>query len=285
MKKITLFFVCLMMSVVAFSATAASNLRGDVNGNYEVDISDVTALIGYVLTGNGSSLVLANADCTLNGEIDISDVTCLIDYVLRGAWPEDPHEWVDLGLPSGTLWATCNVGADSPEEYGDYFAWGETAPKEYYDWDNYKWCDGTYYTLTKYCTNADYGTVDNKVELEPVDDAASVNWGSSWRMPTTEQQNELCENCTWEWETRNGVNGQLVYGPNGKTIFLPAAGVYRVGMLWWASTDGQYWSRSLYNYSSYGAYAIHFTADYYSNWYSDSRREGRTVRAVRASQN
>lgn len=92
MKKIALFFVFLMMSAVTFNAAAASNLRGDVNGNNEVDISDVTALISYVLTGNGSSLVLANADCTLNGEIDISDVTCLIDYVLRGAWPEDPHE-------------------------------------------------------------------------------------------------------------------------------------------------------------------------------------------------
>ena len=285
MKKITLFFVFLMMSTVAFNAAAASNLRGDVNGNYVVDISDVTALIGYVLTGNGSSLVLANADCTQNGEIDISDVTCLINYVLHGAWPETPHEWVDLGLPSGTLWATCNVGANSPEEYGDYFAWGETATKENYAWSTYKWCNGTYNTVTKYCTKAEYGTVDDKLELERADDAASVNWGPSWRMPTTEQQNELCDNCTWEWVTRNGVNGQLVTGPNGKTIFLPAAGVFRDSYVWWTRTDGQYWASSLSPYSSAAARAMHFDPDNHSSWYGDNRCEGRTVRAVRASQN
>ena len=99
----------------------------------------------------------------------------------------DGHAYVDLGLPSGTLWATCNVGASSPEEYGDYFAWGETEPKNDYNWSTYKYCKGSSTTMTKYCTSSSYGTVDNKTELEPSDDAATVNWGSNWQMPSLEQ--------------------------------------------------------------------------------------------------
>ena len=108
----------------------------------------------------------------------------------------DNHEYVDLGLPSGTLWATCNVGATTPEDMGDYFAWGETAPKQIYDMDNYKWYDSSSDKLTKYCTDDKYGAVDYMTELLPEDDAAYVNWGPSWRMPTLEQQQELIERCT-----------------------------------------------------------------------------------------
>ena len=86
------------------------------------------------------------------------------------------HEYVDLGLPSGTLWATCNVGANSPEEYGNHFAWGETTPKEFYSWGTYKWCNGTANSLTKYCYDSKWGTVDNNIELVHEDDAAHVNW-------------------------------------------------------------------------------------------------------------
>jgi hypothetical protein len=129
---------------------------------------------------------------------------------------------VDLGLPSGTLWATCNVGANAPEEFGHQFAWGETAPKETYNWYTYKWCeDGL---LTKYCNNSSDGTVDNKIELDPEDDAAYVNWGPSWRMPTVEQLVELYSNCTQQWTELNGVKGILVTGPNGNSIFLPLGG-------------------------------------------------------------
>lgn len=139
------------------------------------------------------------------------------------------HEWVDLGLPSGTLWATCNVGAHSPEEYGDYFAWGETAPKEVYEWSTYKWIssDNNDFGFTKYCTNRSdgfNGFVDNKTELELEDDAAYVNWGKNCRIPSLEQIKELINSCSWQRTTLNGVNGQLVTGPNGNTMFLPAAG-------------------------------------------------------------
>ncbi|MDO4994918.1 MAG: hypothetical protein Q4E32_07945, partial [Bacteroidales bacterium] len=134
----------------------------------------------------------------------------------------DKHEYVDLGLPSGTLWATCNVGASRPEDYGDYFAWGETSGynggKTDFSWKTYKWWNGAYDKLTKYCT------VDNRTELLPEDDAAYVNWGSSWRIPTRTQQDELRKKCTWTLTSRGGVNGYEVKGPNGNVLFLPTAG-------------------------------------------------------------
>ena len=110
--------------------------------------------------------------------------------------PEKEYKYVDLGLPSGTLWADRNVGADSPEAYGDYFAWGETTPKSTYNWSTYKWCNGDRYTMTKYCTSSSYGTVDNKTVLDPEDDVAHVKWGGIWRMPTKAEMLELQDRCT-----------------------------------------------------------------------------------------
>ena len=156
-------------------------------------------------------------------------------------------EYVDLGLPSGTLWATCNVGANSPEEYGDYFAWGETKPKTTYNWSTYKY--GSYSRLRKYCKNSSYGTVDNKTELEPSDDAATANWGSEWQMPSEEQYDELINSSytTTTWTTLNGVNGRMIVSKsNGNSIFLPAAGYRFDTSLHDAGSDGNYWSRSLY---------------------------------------
>ncbi len=194
--------------------------------------------------------------------------------------PEENHEYVDLGLPSGTLWATCNIGASAPEEYGDYFAWGETEPKETYTWENYKWCQGSFDTMTKYCTDSGYGSngfTDGKTELDPEDDAAYVNWGPSWRMPTHEQQRELVEQCTWIGHTLVGVKGQLVTGPNGNTIFLPASrssvqeSPYNTGT--WGSW-AFYWSRTLSTNRSdnasdllYPAYPANATWDHYNDRY------------------
>ena len=188
------------------------------------------------------------------------------------------HEYVDLGL--SVKWATCNVGASKPEEYGDYFAWGETQPKDYYDWSTYKWCNGSYDTQTKYCTDSYYGTVDNKTTLDLSDDAARANWGGSWRMPTRAEQDELRENCTWTWTTQNGVNGYKVTSKkNGNSIFLPAAGFRYDSSLDSAGSYGFYWSSSLY--TDYPGIA------YYSYFYSDSvdwsyyyRYIGFTVRPV-----
>ena len=224
-------------------------------------------------------------DVDYNGQVNIADVVTLIDYLLTGTWedpvtPTDNHEWVDLGLPSGTLWATCNLGANSPEEYGDYFAWGETEPKDVYNWSTYKWCNGTEYSLTKYCTDSSYGAVDNKLELDPKDDAAYVNWGENWRMPTKDQLEELQTECTWTWTTQNGVNGRLVIGPNGNSLFLPAAGDRYDSSLYDVGSYGYYWSRALYSSKPNYAFYLSFYSGYVG-WRSYLRRSGRAVRAVR----
>ena len=155
-----------------------------------------------------------------------------------GAEPSTPGtapagaEAVDLGLPSGTKWANMNVGASKSEDYGLYFAWGETvgygsdtSDGHNFYWTSYKWCNGSENTLTKYCTDSSYGTVDNKTVLDLEDDAAYVNWGSDWRMPTNAEIGELLDNTTHEWTTVNGIDGRkFTSKTNGNSIFLPAAG-------------------------------------------------------------
>ena len=207
--------------------------------------------------------------------------TCLIGSSVFCSWSKEDHDYVDLGLPSGTLWATCNVGASSPEEYGDYFAWGEIEPKNDYSWSTYKYCKGTFSTLTKYCTNSSCGTVDNKTELEPSDDAATVNWGSGWQMPSYKQYEELINNSytTTAWTTLNGVYGRKITSKsNGNSIFLPAAGICYDASLYLAGCDGHYWSRSLTNYS-YNACALYFSTFIYTRYLY--RYYGASVRPVR----
>ena len=192
------------------------------------------------------------------------------------------YEYVDLGLPSGTLWATMNVGADSPEDYGDYFAWGETEPKDYYDWSTYKWCNGSFDTQTKYCTSSIYGTVDKKGTLDLADDAANANWGGNWRMPTEVEQDELSNTSytTWIWTTQNGVKGYKVTSKiNGNSIFLPAAGYRYDSDLSGAGSRGCYWSCSLYTYGSIYADYLGFDSDGV-NSYIWERSDGRPVRPV-----
>ena len=199
-----------------------------------------------------------------------------------------PENWslsyVDLGLPSGLLWATCNVGADNPEDYGDYFAWGETQPKDTYNWSTYQYCNGRFNTLTKYCTNSNYGYngfVDNLTTLLPEDDAATVNWGDNWRMPTKEEWQELYQNTTNTWTTQNGVNGRLFTASNGNSLFLPAAGVRHESGLDYAGSYGPFWSSTLYTDYPSRAWYFYFDSDLegcYMN--GDSRFVGHTVRPV-----
>ncbi len=208
----------------------------------------------------------------------INDVDS-ISFVAPTTSVENGYDYVDLGLPSGLKWATCNVGATNPEEYGNYYACGETTPKSTYSWSTYKWCNGSYDTMTKYCTNSDYGTVDNKKVLDKEDDAASVNMGGSWRMPTRAEQDELRTECTWIWTTLNGVNGYNVEGPNGNSIFLPAAGYRNDSGLNDKGSYGYYWSSSLLTYDSCYAYYLIFNSDdVYWNGYN--RCSGRPVRGV-----
>ena len=194
----------------------------------------------------------------------------------------DDYVYVDLGLPSGTLWATCNVGANSPEDYGDYFAWGETQPKDYYDWSTYQYCMGSDNTLTKYCNDASYGYngfTDNLTTLLPEDDAATANWGNGWRMPTQEEWQELYDNTTVTWTTQNGVNGRLFTASNGNSLFLPAAGFRWDGELYYAGSRGEYWSSSLFTGLPGGAWDLYFGSGY-SYVSSSYRYYGFSVRPV-----
>ena len=219
--------------------------------------------------------------------------TATFAEVLNGT--ENGYEWVALGLPSGTKWATCNVGATTPEGYGDYYAWGETTPKDYYSWSTYKWATATYdakygewdlETLTKYNTSSSYGTVDNKAMLDPADDAARANWGGQWRMPTKEECQELIDNCTWTWTddyNGTGVAGRIVTSnTNGNHIFLPAVGCRSGDDLDNEGLDGYYggyWSSSLDTGSPYDAWCVYFESDG-EGWFYGDRGFGHSVRPV-----
>ena len=263
-----------------FGLIVENLIPGDVNRDGEVNIADVNAVVGVIQEKSGDS---AAADVNGDGEINIADINAII-AIIQGDNMWGYHEYVDLGLPSGTMWATCNVGAGNPEDYGDYFAWGETAPKSCYDWSTYMWCDGSKNSLTKYCTTSEYGTVDNKAALEPDDDAAWANWGPMWCTPTQEQMNELIHKCTWTMAQRNGVNGQLVTGPNGNKIFLPAAGYRDGNSLVGANLYCHYWTGTIYSMWPSVAYYL----SCYMNEVTEngvSRFVGHPVRPVRAPQN
>jgi hypothetical protein len=289
MTKFSSLLVILVLMLTSFSAHAQGNPRGDVNLDGAVNISDATSLIDNLLTG------VPEGDVNQDGAANISDVTSLIDFLLSGSWPDDPvtppdeGNWVDLGLPSGTIWATRNVGASVPEDYGDYFAWGETQPKNDYSVNTYIWYRSDNYSpyysgYTKYCTDSNYGYngfVDNKTELDPSDDAAYVNWGPQWRIPSVDQQNELVTQCSWLWTTLNGVNGCLVTGPNGNSMFLPAAGCRWNDSLNSAGSYGFYWLRSLVHDLPGCAYALFFHSTNLGYESYSYRNCGCPVRAVR----
>lgn len=195
------------------------------------------------------------------------------------------HNYVDLGLPSGTLWATCNLGANAPEEYGDYYAWGETQTKSIYNWSTYKYCNGGHgwNTLTKYCDlwNCGYnGFTDNLTTLEPIDDAARANWGNEWCIPTREQWEELNQNTISQNITQYGVNGRLYTAENGNTLFLPAAG-HRLNA-GASGRGGEYWSNTLSPILPCYAWTVSFSSGR-SNVVDGNRHYGKSVRAVRSS--
>lgn len=195
------------------------------------------------------------------------------------------EKWVNLGLPSGILWATCNVGANNPEEYGDYFAWAETQPKSVYSGYNYIYYifeNTWHYGYTKYCPNSDYGYnnyTDNLTILQPCDDAAAANYGG--RTPTEMEWRELRDNCTSTWTTLNGINGQCLTGPNGNSIFLPNAGYRYEGELRNVGIMGQYWSSSLNINDPQTAWEYTDSGNDYI--YQASRPNGLSVRAVHSA--
>ena len=244
-----------------------------------------------VATVSSSGMVEATGKgtCTITcAATDGSGVsaTCTVNVDL------DTHEYVDLGLPSGTLWATCNIGADNPEDYGDYFAWGETTGykngKTNFDWSTYKWCKGSESTLTKYCNDSSKGYngfTDTLTELEPEDDAAYVNWGANWRMPSRTQFTELINSSytTTTWTTQNGVYGRKITSiSNGKSLFLPATGYRYNTSLSDAGSYGSYSSRTLSTSKPYHASNQAFGSGNIVASNPNYRFYGRSVRPVRS---
>ncbi|MBO4987182.1 MAG: hypothetical protein J6C48_05375 [Paludibacteraceae bacterium] len=216
-----------------------------------------------------------NAKGTAYGE----EVRFTTTSLKEGEGIENGYVYVDLGL--SVKWATMNVGASSPEDYGDYFAWGETEPKEVYDWDTYKHCNGGSISLTKYNISSSYGTVDNKTQLDLTDDAARANWGGVWRMPTDAEMTELTNNCTWTWTTQNGVKGYKVTSmSNSNSIFLSAAGYRNDSSLYYAGSNGGYWSSSLSTDYPVSACRMYFDSSDVSRYSGSNRSYGRSVRPV-----
>ncbi len=291
MKKILLL---LLLPLAVLTASAHSN---DYNMVIELangtkitlgadDVSNLTFNNGALsVSGNTIEEIYQTLEDLKTNKVDKTDFNTLQSLVasLQKDVARLSVEAVDLGLPSGRLWANMNVGASSPEDYGDYFAWGENTPKSEYNWSTYMWCNGNYDTLTKYCDDSSYGNngfTDDKTVLDAEDDAATANWGGDWRMPTIADFQELIDNTTNEWTTQNGVYGQKFTSSNGNSIFLPAAGFRWDGVLSFAGSYGGYWSSSLYEGDPDGAWGLYFDGGLLGTGYG-YRDSGRSVRPVR----
>ena len=215
---------------------------------------------GWNTATDGSGTVYADSQEITTEE----DVTLYAQWSLGITGNANGHNYVDLGLPSGKKWATCNVGADSPIAYGNYFAWGEITPKETYDWSNYLWCNGAESTITKYSDNPNEGYngfTDNLRTLLPEDDAATTNWDANWRTPTYNEMSELRTKSTVTWSPQNGVNGCLFIGPNGNSIFFPAAGNRYNDISGGAETYGSYWCSNITTGFPTGAKLLFFDSN------------------------
>ena len=243
-------------------------IAGDLTGDGSVDVADLTTLVSMILD---SSKVTDAADITGDGAVDVSDLTTIVNIILNPDAGDDNNDTtdsraVDLGL--SVKWASCNVGATAPEEYGGYYAWGETEEKNsYYESDYLYYNNGSYTNIGSDISGTQY-------------DVATVKWGGNWRMPTAAEIDELTDNCTWQWTTLNDVNGWRVTGPNGNSIFLPAAGCRDGQEVYNQGSNGRYWSSSLSSSHSYNAFILYFNNGNYDRYYSYGRYYGHTVRPV-----
>ena len=238
---------------------------------------------------NGKVTAVGNGSATISVKAGDKTASCKVTVTI----PQP--DAVDLGLPSGLKWASFNVGASKPEDYGDYYAWGETEPKSSYSFSTYKWCNGSSKSLTRYCPSSktDYwggsGSPDNKTSFKDydyADDAARGKLGGKWRMPTDAEWTELFNNCTWTWTDNyngTGVAGRIVTsnvdGHKDKSIFLPAAGYRYNPLLTRAGSGGYYWSSSLYTNDPHSARYVDFSSTHVIRTNHD-RILGQSVRPV-----
>ena len=294
-KEVTITAEFVQKPLLTISASDNGTIESDVNGRYAPG-STVTVTAnpddgcGFMRWSDGNT---DNPQTITIGTVDVS-LTALFFAPT-----------VDLGLESGTLWATCNLGAAKPWEYGNYYAWGETETKDDYSWETYKYCKGSYGTLTKYCNDAEYGNggfTDAITTLESADDAATTLLGSDYSMPTNAEWEELGSQCYWVWTdnyNNQNVSGYIVYkakaeGDKGTIvnadgtpsvsyslsdvhIFFPAAG-FRVNTSLYASMHGGYWSASLGEDSPDYCY---FDVSGVNPTYDSNRSFGRSVRPVK----
>ena len=203
---------------------------------------------------------------------------------------EPKYKLIDLGLPSGTLWMDRNIGAEKSEDYGLYFAWGETqgysgiTSDKQFIWTDYKYCNGAYDKLTKYCNNSSYGNdgyTDSLTTLETTDDAAYAYTNGKCKTPTKAQLQELIDETDYTWATQNGVNGSLFTSKtNGNSIFVPAAGHCGYGSQHGVGEFGYLWSSSLYNFTPYNAFHCYLYGGGADTFYFDYHCQGKPVRGV-----
>lgn len=256
----------------------------------KLTLAILTALLAILIiptTANAQGVRIWKGGISLT--IYTNDVDSIVFFDKNDSTPSTPatdrfngHEYVDLGLSSGTLWATQNIGASTATEVGDYFAWGETEPKTEFSWNNYKW--GTSENnLTKYNQQTNRGFVDNISELKADDDAAHVNWGGDWRIPTVAEGRELIDSCTWEWIADD--KAMKVTGPNGNYIMIPFGGLYWDSDLSdgfeYVGEEGDYWLNSLFASNSSHANSICiYDASHQYIYQAYSRENGMNIRPV-----
>ena len=237
----------------------------------------------YKYNRPGYEFVGWNTEPDGSGERYTTHIAPDSDRILYAEWYKiEPY--VDLGLPSGLLWASLNIGAESLTDYGDYYAWGEVETKTNFTWACYKWCNGSAETLTKYCTNSAYGSVDNKTKLGLEDDVANVLLGGNWRLPTKAEFNELLENC----EIKVIENAVKFTGKNGNFIMLPLAGFKKEDNKSVSEdTYGYYWTSDLYNDNPSQVIDLVFHKkglwlyyEFSSDWYEAFRCNGLSIRPV-----
>jgi hypothetical protein len=230
--------------------------------------------VGWNTKSDGTGIAYLEGDVSYSIDNDMEFYAQW--YNMSSTGSENSYEFVDLGL--SVKWATCNVGANTPEEYGRYFAWAEISSKENYEWETYKWGDSD--KLSKYCIDSDMGTIDDKTRLENSDDAAYMNWGTNWRTPSKEEYEELLNKCVWKWAKLNNVQGYIVTSKiNGNSIFLPAAG-HRIGSVLTEALYGADYMTSDLSSLSMLAYSLHFCERGYLRFEEFHRMRGQVVRPV-----